>query len=459
MGVSGCSSITDDDLSDASKADATTTVEGAKLILSLSNSSSSRATGDDLDATDVESGMTSLMIYFTDNTGKIKYIIDDYYANPSDNIVVDLDKKGITTGTFNIYICANITAALKTQLAVTDANILTTIGSISNISEITQNNQFLMLGQAKKDDSGADFTITKGTTINGSVILNRLMAKILVTGLDDDANGSIDGTYAFVNLSDIHFTLQTTNKQYYCMPQTNNEDPNYDMNTLLTTAYAYQSGVSAYFGDQTQYEYGSTGSWLVAEKYDAAKTAGNGYKNGLYCLENTTSAIPTTFSLNKAQLQSVPMMVTTYLRTVLKTIPRVIDETSYNTSTEALNALTETASDGGKAFYTYLGASSEEEQQKAFTTTDALKKHFGTVNDNYISAHSTNNLYYYNIFINGKTFDATNSSIIRNHYYIVNITKIATPFFNKVMEINTKVTGWTLKGTTTQDVDTSGTTK
>jgi hypothetical protein len=461
VGVSGCSSSSDE-ANATSGTEEATTANGAKLILSVSKPASSRATGDELNSTSAEQTISSLMIYFTDAAGNIQYVIDDYYSTPSDNIIVDLGKKGITTGSFNIYVCANITDALKTSLTV-GTNLLSTIGTISDISVITQSNKFLMFGEANVSSSNS-FEIIEGNTIVGTVSLDRVMSKVLVTGTVD-ANNSITGTYAFVNLSDIHFTLQTTAKRFYCMPQYVDpsattkvvKDPDYNMSDLLTSTFAYKTGADSYFGDLTPYDYGTNGSWLAAEAYDVAKTAGDGYTSGLYCLENTTSAVPADFSLTTSQAVSVPMKVTTYLRIAIKSIPRIIDGTSYNTSAEALAKLTESASDGGKKFYTYLGASDEAGRQKAYSTINAVKAQFGSSYDSSnLVEHSTATVYTYNVFVNGKTFDATNSSLIRNHYYIVDITDISTPFYDKVMEINTKANPWTDAGIGSYDVDTSG---
>lgn len=64
----------------------------------------------------------------------------------------------------------------------------------------------------------------------------------------------------------------------------------------------------------------------------------------------------------------------------------------------------------------------------------------------------TNGWEYFDVYVNGKTFDAGKSSLIRNNYYISNITKIVAPLVEQTIEISTTVKAWVNKGTTHVDI-------
>lgn len=328
------------------------------------------------------------------------------------------------------------------------------MGQVAAVSELTTANQFVMFGQVSNSSTGKLISFVQGETTDTSVSLTRVVSKVLVTAATD-ANGYVTDGYgaSFISLSDIHFTLQTTNTRYYYLPKLDGSDPNYDMSTLLTTSFSYQSGVSSQFLDKDLYTYGTDGTWMAAEKYDATKLSGtSGYTNGLYCLENTISDVPSTFDLTGVLKQSVPQMVATYLRIGLKAVPCTIDGVTYTTAAEASTHLT------GGNFYTYSLGSTEAEQRLAFSSETALKNHFSSIDKDKVVSHNISTVYYYNVFVNGYDFSSANSSLVRNHYYIANVTKVYTPYYDKVMEINTKAIPWTEMGTTTYDVDTSGST-
>ena len=61
---------------------------------------------------------------------------------------------------------------------------------------------------------------------------------------------------------------------------------------------------------------------------------------------------------------------------------------------------------------------------------------------------------YYETFVNSPTDFSVASGIIRNNYYIINVTAFNTLQSDKTIEVNTTMIPWVLKGRTTIDVET-----
>lgn len=440
VSMTGCSSAADQ-IADTE----TTTVENSKLIMTLSTASSiSRADYGTVDGTSSENYISGVRVYFCDTSNKIQYVVTTYdaIANPG-TVVVALDHENIPVGTYHVYIGANLPDAAKAQL-VKDADILSVVGSLSNISDVTSANKFTMFGQALNSDGTSDIVFTKGSISAASVNLNRVMAKILLTALDADNDGVVNDPlgYANIKVSDISFTVLNTNSQYYFNQHVNGttvEDPNYKMDDYLSSSVFMNTTLAG-----ATYKKAQTYSDDKLTKNDAEYVG-----NSIYCLENTTdkSASFDTWSLADQRINA--MKVATYVRISLKATPKFVDRNAYSTVTLTDNK-----------YYTYLKASSDAEKALCFSSIANLKAHFGAgVVDSYIQTHDVTVPFTYDVFVNGKTFTADGSSVLRNHYYILKINNINTPFLDKTMEINTKVTDWKIIGTTTQTIDTSGATK
>ena len=59
---------------------------------------------------------------------------------------------------------------------------------------------------------------------------------------------------------------------------------------------------------------------------------------------------------------------------------------------------------------------------------------------------------YYEAFVNSPVF-SDRANIVRNNYYIINITSFTAPLLEKTIEVNTIIRSWTIKGKTTIDVE------
>lgn len=435
VSMTGCSSATDQ------VAETENTVENSKLVMTLATASS-RADISSVDGTSSENYLSGLRIYFCDTNDNILYVVKSFDSvdNPG-AVVIALDKENIPVGTYHIYIGANLTESAKSQL-VAGTNILTAIGTISDINDITADKNFTMFGQALSGTS-TDITFTQGNINAASVTLNRVMAKILLTAVTDD-NGCIANDNADIKVSNIQFAVLNTNSKFYFNQKISGTavvDPNYKMDTYMTDA-----------SDFLNKEINTSTVYKTAQKYDDAKLAANDASytsNSIYCLENTTDASSSFTTWTSALQHTNPMLVATYVRISLLATPKYIDGAQFSTVTLKDNT-----------YYTYLRASSDADKVLCFSSVAKLKEHFGeSINSDYIQEHVTTEPFVYDVFVNGPDFSASSSSILRNHYYVMKITSISTPYIDKTMEINTKVTSWLDRGSTNQTIDTSGTTK
>lgn len=426
--MTSCSSSADDDMQAASET--SKVVEGSKLILGMSTSTSgSRADA----STDGEANISGLRVFFCDNSDNIKYVVTSYdnTANPS-SVVIALDEQNIPVGTYHIFIGANLSDALKSQLKV-GANISSAVASITSVSSLTESGKFVMFGEAVSGTS-SEITLAEGQTSSASVSLTRVVAKMIVTATVDSNNCISDPNgIADIKLTDMQYTLVNTNTKFYCMQKTVNgtvEDPNHSMDSFLNSTSEFMNPEDS----------------KSVQAYDANKITSNDATytaNASYCLENTSDE-SASFSSWSASVQTAnAQKVATYVRITVKATPKLIDGKAFATVT-----LT-----NGK-YYTNLQASGSA-KYLCFSSAATLRAYFGTVADSNIQEHSTADTYSYNVFVDSKTFTAAGSSVLRNHYYVLNINSMSTPFITKVMEINTKVANWNVKGTTVQTIDTS----
>lgn len=428
-----------------------TVTDNTKLILSLhTNSSSSRSIATGIEGKTEENSYNSLTLYITDLEDKIeKAIAFENIANQKSLIIV-MDEQGVNLDTpKHIYLVANPKEELE-------GNIKTAIGRISNISEVTTDGKFLMLGQAESENN-KEISFTKGDYISASVTLTRVAAKVLLT--TEIENGFVKNVEdGFIRQENLRYTLQTTNSHFYYLPKDNNADPNYAMSELITKvggSFSYISGKEDNFLNRDRWNV-TENSGKAVTKYEAGRleeNSKNPYTEGLYCLENTTSAIGS-IEMNNAEKVNAPKLVTTYLRIAAKVIPNKIDGTTY---TEAINAEKKLASDG--TFYTYLNANEEDKKMcysSITTAKDILRgKGYTDLTNDSFKEHK-GGWEYFEVYVNGKAFDANKSSLVRNNYYIANITSIVVPLVEQTIEISTTVRDWTDKGTTNVDIPVIG---
>lgn len=423
--------------------------DNTKLILSLDTSiaTNSRSVATESEGKAEECSYNSLTLYITNTNDEIEKAISFTDIANQKSLIVLLDNQGINFNeSKHVYLVANP----KEELA---GNIKEAIGKISGISELTTDNEFLMFGQAESENN-KEIKFVKGSYISASVALTRVVAKVLLT--TEIQNGFVKNVEdGFIRQENLRYTLQTTNSKFYYLPRANNEDPNYAMNELITKtggSFGYVTGKENDFLNRDRWNTDGTDGKAVT-KYEAGRleeNSQNPYIDGLYCLENTTSAIGN-IEMNNAEKISAPKMVATYLRIAAKVIPNKIDGNTYTAATEAESKL---AGNNG-TFYTYLNAR-EEDKKMCYSSIETAKnilrsKGYTDLTNDSFKKH-TEGWEYFDAYVNGQTFDASKSSLIRNTYYISNITKIVVPLVEKTIEISTTVKGWVNKGTTHVDI-------
>lgn len=419
-----------------------------RLILSLNTPTVSRSAATEIDGTLGESSYRSLTLYIANTNDVIEKAITYNDLENQKNIIVVMDDKGVDLDTpKHIYLVTNMNGIPLT------GNIREAIGSIQNISEVTTNHNFLMVGQAEKENS-KEIRFEKGYVVSASVELTRVVSKVLLT--TEIENGFVKNVEdGFIRKENLRYVMQTTNSKFYYLPKANQEDPNYTMSDLIAktgSSFGYIAGKENEFLNRELWETNGNDGKAVTP-YDAKRMeegSNNPYTEGVYCLENTTSGIGS-LNMNKAEMISAPQMVTTYLRIAAKLIPNKIDGTSYTNGADAEKKL---AGNNG-TFYTYRSAREEDKKMCYSTIAEARnflkgKNYTDLSNENF--KEYTGGWVYFNAYVNGKTFDATKSSLIRNNYYISNITKIVAPLVEQTIEITTTVKDWVNKGTTNVDI-------
>lgn len=453
LGMTGCSTVTDDTKVSEEK---TSSLQGAQLILTLNAATSSRTVNTTINGVDAENAINTASVFFVNSTSNvIMNVVNFSNLSNATTLTLSLDDYDINLGSYKLYVITNLSST--TASGFKGQNISTLEGNISSVSDVigASSSNFVMSGEALDNGGGTTLVFTdKGITYTAAVNLRRIVAKVLVTATATknasdnnyyitDPNGNAG---AFIKVSDISFSLLTTNKSFYYFQQHNALNAVVDLNYEMDN---YLSSTDQFMNPSTT---------KIAQIYDEDKINANSAEyisNSIYCLENTTDQ-STSFATWTSPVQLAnAQKVATYVKVTLNgATPRIIDGTTYATATAAKAVLT-----GGK-FYTYLKGSTDAERILCFSSKDLVAAHFGvSVDDAFIQEHSVSDTYNFYTFVNGKTFSASSSSVLRNNYYILDITEISTPYLSKIMEINTKVTGWSLKGTTTQNVDTSGTTE
>lgn len=421
-----------------------------KLILSLNTASAnSRGMATEIEGKAEESAYSSLTLYITDVNDIIETVVP--FANTANEkkLIVVMDNLEIDLSTpKRIYLLANAKEPLLIGKNMSEA-----LGSIKNISEITTDGGFLMSGQAECENK-KEITFTKGDFISANVELTRVVSKVLLT--TEIENGFVKNVEdGFIRQENLRYALQTTNSKFYYLPKPNT-DPNYAMSELIAktgNSFEYINGKGDDFLNKTRwFTNGSDGAAVTAyNAYRMEESSTNPYTEGVYCLENATSPIPIEFNMNNAEKISAPKMVTTYLRIAAKITPDKIDGTTY---TDAASAERVLAGNNG-TFYTYLNAR-DEDKRMCYSSIETAKnilrnKGYMDLTTENFKEH-TNGWEYFDVYVNGKTFDAGKSSLIRNNYYISNITKIVAPLVEQTIEISTTVKAWVNKGTTHVDI-------
>ena len=271
-----------------------------------------------------------------------------------------------------------------------------------------------------------------------TIRIDRISAKVRVyvkadSGDDDDLSDN-----ATIDKVNTKWYLNVTNKKFFPFKKANNEDPNFPMSTTLAANYN-----ANFFTAVTNVTAGEN-----AVKYDIQRIEEDDkrYTEGIYCLENTIN-IDTESSNDFSDAQKVA----TYLKVAAKFTPKNIDGETNLTEQEAKNRLS-----GNGTFYTCKKVPTSMKDMcysNISTGIDYLRESGLTVTANEFITYE-GGWQYYETFVNSPTDFSVASGIIRNNYYIINVTAFNTLQSDKTIEVNTTMIPWVLKGRTTIDVET-----
>ncbi|WP_291529047.1 Mfa1 family fimbria major subunit [Bacteroides sp. UBA939] len=460
------------------------------LLLSMPSAAGTRAPGDPLHSgTDEENACNKLTLFIVDtnNGAKIQHFTQTgTFVN--DQTIPFTIKTSL--GGKKVFVAANmdddyidaVKAALDHNPAIT----------IADIVDVASPNDFLMTGQAVlAGTTEEDIEIEASTTnYNVEVKLTRVMAKVLLTCTTKTYNNTEylfgfapnDGasSIGYIRLEHVHYILETTNKKFFPFEKGTNTDANVDPNFLMSTTLP-----GDFFGATIDAKDGK-----AAVKYDESKLFNNSnrYTDGIYCLENTID-IDEDYSSNPDK----PKQVGTYLKIAAKFTPKYLFGNRDGVNPDQYHqGLTESVSIGmymnnvtlshdfvmpdgtvwpqgtllpNETFFTckkapdgkYMNVNAKD---MCYPNIDAgikyLSTYYGlTVTPADFTIH-LGSLQYYETFVNSPTVFDASSGVVRNNYYILNITKITPQLTEKTIEVNTVVLDWEDKGTTTIDIETIG---
>ena len=345
------------------------------------------------------------------------FIMDTNGTNIQDKTITgeDLENEFLyfvvntSIGNKKIFVAANMTdTQIESIKAAPDHN---PEQLINNIGDITEDNSFLMTGQAVTEGSNSEIiNIEEHKMTRIKATLTRVMSKVLLTCTtkSDTEYVNLTKDNGYIRLSDVHYILETTNKKFFPFKKANNEDPNFPMSTTLAANY------DANFFTATNVTAGEN-----AVKYDIQRIEEDDkrYTEGIYCLENTIN----------------------------------IDTETNLTEQEAKNRLS-----GNGTFYTCKKVPTSMKDMcysNISTGIDYLRESGLTVTVNDFITYE-GGWQYYETFVNSPTDFNAASGIIRNNYYIINVTAFNTLQSDKTIEVNTTMIPWVLKGRTTIDVET-----
>lgn len=401
----------------------------AQLILSVSTpQTGTRAEETTLTGKDVENECRNLTLFImnADGSGIQDYSVrGDNLQNKSLIFNIETSK-----GQKKIFVAVNMSDAQIAKIKeATDHNPALTI---SNITDITADNNFLMTGQAVTEDGNKTINIEAEKTTKVKATLTRVVSKVLLTCSTKENNDKyvkLIQDNGYIRLDNVHYVLDTTNKKFFPFTKPSNEDPNFNMSK--TDASDFFSATNKPKNEET------------AVKYDTNRVqeGANKYTEGLYCLENT-------FSVNQEDLTHAKE-IATYLKIAAKFTPKNIDGSQNLSEANANNKLT----DG--TFYTCKKAP-DNAKYMCYSSIqngiDYLKSTYNMIVDNEDFTTHAGGWQYYEAFVNSPVF-SDRANIVRNNYYIINITSFTAPLLEKTIEVNTIIRSWTIKGKTTIDVE------
>jgi len=335
------------------------------------------------------------------------FIMDTNGSNIQDKTITGEDLENgflyfvvnTSIGNKKIFVAANMTdTQIESIKAAPDHN---PEQLINNIGDITEDNSFLMTGQAVTEGSNSEIiNIEEHKMTRIKATLTRVMSKVLLTCTTKSNTEYVNLTKdnGYIRLSDVHYILETTNKKFFPFKKANNEDPNFPMSTTLAANYN-----ANFFTAVTNVTAGEN-----AVKYDIQRIEEDDkrYTEGIYCLENTIN-IDTESSNDFSDAQKVA----TYLKVAAKFTPKNIDGETNLTEQEAKNRLS-----GNGTFYTCKKVPTSMKDMcysNISTGIDYLRESGLTVTANDFITYE-GGWQYYETFVNSPTDFSVASGIIRN---------------------------------------------
>lgn len=376
------------------------------------------------------------------------FIMDTNGTNIQDKTITgeDLENEFLyfvvntSIGNKKIFVAANMTdTQIESIKAAPDHN---PEQLINNIGDITEDNSFLMTGQAVTEGSNSEIiNIEEHKMTRIKATLTRVMSKVLLTCTtkSDTEYVNLTKDNGYIKLSDVHYILETTNKKFFPFQKANNEDPNFLMSTTLQAGYEANFFTAA--TDVTKGE--------IAIQHDVQRIEGseNPYTEGLYCLENTID-VDGEYSNDFSD----PQKVATYLKVAAKFTPKNIDGITGLSEQDAKKKLS-----GNGTFYTCKKGTALAKEM----CYSSIEKGINYLKSEYNLTVTTNDFttyedgwQYYETFVNSPTSFSKEAGIVRNNYYIINVRAFTTLQSDKTIEVNTTMVPWVLKGRTTIDVET-----
>lgn len=469
-----------------------TAVEGKEIMAyfditcHISGSSSmTRADEQLLNGTDAENAIKALTLFVVNENNAIELIEDVPVASLSTDNGKSKATVSIktTTGNKQIYIGVNFSDDMKStflneynrnqtkashQLPYLEGN------KIPLFMTKIAGSEFMMTGQAHTSANNNTITIDDETasSIQIQASLTRVVSKVLLTCTSITTNGNefvsnVDNGY--IKREDVHYTLNTLNRKFYFLEQSNGEDPNYDLSLFFNSKGETTNATSDDFApindDITDIANIVNGNVEQAAKFDASRISQNGdnrYNEGIYCTENT---INDDLGWSNELKEEKPRAVTTYIIIGFKFTPKYIyDSSTKKEKTYSYANAVALMSQQGNTFFTHKSAP-KAKQRICYLSYKDLKEAYDIVDpdnsliDTYAIEHTngwvTNKSYINGDNTDGKLLFSNNSGIQRNNYYIMKLTGVKWPVTSaKTIEVNTKTYGWTAKGKTTIDVET-----
>lgn len=410
----------------------------AAIILSVNapkaNTRAGETTG--LAGTSAENKINNLAIFIVgDNKHVDTYQIEcsESESGKAASYVLNIET---LEGLKKIYVGANMNQAqidtIKNQSSIEKAQ-----AQLSNIEEVKGSaNGYLMTGQATDKQGNSTIQIEANKFTMVTVALHRVVSKVLVTCAEDQ-NGYVTltaGCKGYIRRENVKYALETTNRKFYYFAQPDNEDPNYSLKStddLVDNFWTYSGEVE---------KNGETATKMDANRLNSSNE--NPYYEGLYCLENT-------FIIDDADADA--QKVVTYLKIAAKFTPSSIDGNENLTEEAAAGTLQD---DG--TFYTYKKAQ-DAIKHMCYSSIPIAKTYL--TSKGYTNIKDTDFNHYkggwqkYVSYVNSPVF-SSGAQLKRNNYYIANIKRFTAPVVDKTIEVNTVITEWKTKGTTTVEIET-----